>query len=199
MAEKSEEGPQASRATVVQHPSGPSSWDFAVPGGSSPGLASGDPAFPRERERQQGQRVWVRSGQWGQMGPRPQVPHGSKSASQAVRAVSSLLTVAGLVNQKLTHSPNQAGEICRTTDTRIVFSLLTHSHDNNPEHKREKKRAPPLDIEQKKDIFCFSFLNCENQRNWLMVLLCEDALLAASRACKGGCRLHLQTSGVVCC
>lgn len=92
MAEKSAEGPQASRATVVQHPSGPSSWDFAVPGGSSPGLASGDMAFPRERERQQGQRVWVRSGQWGQMGPHPQVPHGSKSASQAVRAVSSLLT-----------------------------------------------------------------------------------------------------------
>ena len=104
--------------------------------------------------------------------------------------------VAGLVNQKLTHMSNQAGEICRTTDTRHVFSLLTHSHDNNPEHKRKGKiKSPPLDIEQTKDIFSFSFLNSENQRNWLMVLLREDALLAASRACKGGCRLHLRPPG----
>ena len=55
--------------------------------------------------------------------------------------------------------------------------------------------SPALDIEQTKDIFSFSFLNSENQRNWPMVLLREDALLAASRACKGGCRLHLRPPG----
>lgn len=132
-------------------PAGPPS--SSIHPAQAPGtlLSQGDvpPAWPLETRLSQGKGNGSKgrgrgygAGSGDRRGHTPRCPMDPSPLLRRSELCPPCSQVAGLVNQKLTHAPNQAGEICRTTDTRTVFSLLTHSHDNDPLHKRGKIKAP---------------------------------------------------------